>query len=152
MKYLVDTNNKVTNELKQDNDKLKKKLNRHDSDLDEIKTLLKKVLVPNQNLLPYTMDSPKSQYPTTAVPYNSKAPPLEGGNSTKIGGVWTLKHKISSPKFYELLIKTELKGDTDLYLKNFYNHINMCLNAVTRLREDILKAYHSIKIYSEFEK
>ena len=92
MKYLVDTNNKVTNELKQDNDKLKKKLNRHDSDLDEIKTLLKKVLVPNQNLLPYTMDSPKSQYPTTVVLDNKKDPPLEGVHYTKIGGMCTIKH------------------------------------------------------------
>ena len=59
---------------------------------------------------------------------NKKASPLEGGHSTKIGGMWTLKHEISSPKFYEFLIKIYLKGDTDMDLKNFYNHINMCLN------------------------
>ena len=39
------------------------------------------------------------------VPDKKKAPPLEGGNSTKNGGVWTLKHNIRSPKLYELLIK-----------------------------------------------
>ena len=44
-----------------------------------------------------------------------------------------LKHEIISPKFYELLIKIELKGDNALELNNFYNHINMCLNVVTRL-------------------
>ena len=47
--------------------------------------------------------------PTIVVPANRRAPPLEGGHSTKIGGIWTLKHEISSPKFYELLINTELK-------------------------------------------
>ena len=46
---------------------------------------------------------------TTVVPANRRDPPLEGEHSTKIGGMWTLKHEISSPKFYELLIKTELK-------------------------------------------
>ena len=55
--------------------------------------------------------------PTTAVPAHRRDPPLEGGHSTKIGGMWTLKHEISSPKFYELLIKKELKGDTAQDLK-----------------------------------
>ena len=72
--------------------------------------------------------------PTTVVPDNRRDPQLGGGHSTKIGDMCTLKHEISSPKFYELLIKTELKVDTSLDLKNFYNHINMCLNAVTRIR------------------
>ena len=83
--------------------------------------------------------------PTTVVPANMKDPPLEGVHSTKIGSMWTLKNEISSPKFYEILIKTELKEDTDLDIKNFYNHINMCINAVTRLREDLIPGYHSIK-------
>ena len=51
-----------------------------------------------------------------------------------MGGMWTLKHEISSPKLYEPLINTELKNDTTLDLNNFYNHINMYLNAVTRLK------------------
>ena len=50
-------------------------------------------------------DPPKAQYPTTVVPANRRAPTLDGGHSTKIGGMWTLKHEIISPKFYELLIK-----------------------------------------------
>ena len=50
--------------------------------------------------------SPKPLDPTTVVSSNMRAPPLDGGHSTKIGGMWTLKHKISSPKFYELLINT----------------------------------------------
>ena len=50
------------------------------------------------------------------------------------GGHWALKHDTRSPKLYELLTKTELKGGIDLDLKNFFNLINICLNAVTRLR------------------
>ena len=49
--------------------------------------------------------------------------------------MWTLKHEISSPKFYKLLIKKELKYDTALGLNNFYKHIKMYLNAVTRIPE-----------------
>ena len=79
--------------------------------------------------------------PTTVVPANRRDPPLEGGHYTKIGVTWTLKHDIISPKFYEILIKTELKGDTALDLKNLYNHINMFLNNVTRLQEDLLPGY-----------
>ena len=79
-------------------------------------------------------DSPKHQYPTTVVSANKKTPPLEGGHSTKNGDMWTLKHEIRSPKFYELIINIELKGNTDMELKNSYNHINMCLNVVNTLR------------------
>ena len=49
--------------------------------------------------------SPKCPYPNTLVLANRRAPPLGGKNSTKIGGIWTLKHEISSQKYYELLIK-----------------------------------------------
>ena len=95
-------------------------------------------------------DTSTPLYPTTVVPAKRRATPMDGGQYTKTGGVWTLKHDISSPKFYELLIKIELKGDTALDLNNFYNHINICLNAVTRLREDLLPGYHSIKRKSDF--
>ena len=44
--------------------------------------------------------------PTNVVPDNWRVPPLEIGHYTKIFGMWTLKHDISSPKFYELIIKT----------------------------------------------
>ena len=70
-------------------------------------------------------DPTKSQDPTTVVPSNKKDPPLEGGHSTKDGGMWTLKHETISPKFYELPIKTQLKVDTDMDLKNFYNYNRM---------------------------
>ena len=100
---------------------------------------------------PDNMYSPNSQDTITVVLDNKKDPSLEGGHYAKIGGMWTLKREIISPKFYEIPIKTELKGNTVLDLRNFYKHINMCINAVTRLREDLLPAYHSIKIKSEFE-
>ena len=75
------------------------------------------------------------------VTANRRDPPLEGGNYTNIGGMWNCKHEIISPKLYELLIKTEIKGVTSMDIKNFYNHIKMCLNAVTRLQEDLLPGY-----------
>ena len=68
---------------------------------------------------PEKKGSPKARYPTTVVPDKKRDPPLEGGYSTKIGDMWTLKHENISPKFYELLIKTEIKGDTALDLKNY---------------------------------
>ena len=80
------------------------------------------------------MYSPKSQYPTTMVPANKKALHLEDVHSMKIGVMCNLKHEISSPKLYELLIKIKLKGDTYMDLNNLYNQINMCLNSVTRLQ------------------
>ena len=87
---------------------------------------------------------------TTVVPVKRRDPPLNGRQFTTIGGMWTLKHETSSPKFYEHLIKIELKVDTAMELKNFYNHINMCLNAVTGLLEDIIPGYQSINRQSDF--
>ena len=95
--------------------------------------------------------SPKAQDTNTVFTDNKRDTPLEGGNSTKIGGMWNLKNDISSPKFYELLIKTELKEDNALDIKSFYNHIKRCINTFTRLREEILSDYHYIKIHSESE-
>ena len=56
--------------------------------------------------LPTQNDTSTPPDPNTAVLTNKRAPPLEGGHFTKIGGMWNFKHEISSPKFYELLIKT----------------------------------------------
>ena len=75
---------------------------------------------------------------------------MDGEQSTKIGGMWNLKHEIISPRLYELCIKTEIKRYTDLDIKNFYNHIKMCLNALARIQEDILPDCQSIKRHSEF--
>ena len=46
----------------------------------------------------YSIDkkNPKNlQYPINVVLDNKKASPFEGGNSTKNGGIWTLKHDIT---------------------------------------------------------
>ena len=66
----------------------------------------------------------------------------------KNSGMWNLKHDISSPKFYELLLKIYLKGDTDIDLKNFYNCIKMSLNAVMKLREYLLPLYQEIPTHT----
>ena len=55
---------------------------------------------------PTQKDTSTPPDPITMVQTNRRDPPLEGGHSTKIGGMCTLKHEISSPRFYELLIKT----------------------------------------------
>ena len=62
----------------------------------------------------------------------------------------SLKYETSSPKFYELLIKNKIKGDTDMDLKNFYNHTRIGLNTVTILQEDLFPGKKSIKIHSDF--
>ena len=104
----------------------------------------------NSELSPSQKDTSNPLYPITAVPDNRRAPPMDGRHYTKIGGMWNLKHEISSPKFYELLIKTELKGDTDMGIKNFYNHIKICLNALNRPQKDLFPGYQYIKRHSEF--
>ena len=83
---------------------------------------------------PDQKDTSTPPNPATVVTTKKGYPPLGGGNSTKICDMWTLKQEISSPEFYELLVKTELKGDTALDLKNFFNHVKLYLNAATRLR------------------
>ena len=90
---------------------------------------------------PTHKDTPTPPDTTNVVLANRRAPPLEGGNYTKIGGMWILKYEISSPKFYGLLIKTEIKVDNALDIKNFYNHIKMCLNPAIRLQEDLLPPF-----------
>ena len=119
-------------------------------DIKDIKETLNKIttfMMDQTNISkssPAQNDTSTPPDPTTMVHTTRRAPPLEGGISENIGGMWTLKHEISSPRFYELLIKIELKGDTALNLKNFYNHVKLSLNAVTRLREQLLPDYLSL--------
>ena len=81
------------------------KLDKQDSKLDNIIEMINKMMYQNQNsnYPPENMDSPQEQGPTTVVPANKKALPLEGGNSTKNGYLWTIKHDISSPKFWRII-------------------------------------------------
>ena len=76
--------------------------------MNKTKKVLIQIMSQKHNYSPDNMHSPKSQNTSTAVPDNKKSPPLKGGNSKNIYGMWTLKHDIRSPKFYELFIKTEL--------------------------------------------
>ena len=103
---MVDTSKQVASKLKKDNDKLNKKLNKHNFELSKIRILIYEVLVKNQNSSPHNMYSKKYQDPNTMFPDNKNIPPLECGISMKIGGMWTLKHEIISPKFYDLPTKT----------------------------------------------
>ena len=57
------------------------------------------MMTQKNNYLLENMDSPKAQDPNTVVQTNKKYLRLEGGHSMKIGGIWTLKHDINSPKF-----------------------------------------------------
>ena len=100
---------------------------------------------------PYQKYTSTPPDPTTTFQTNRKDPPLEGEISENVGGMWTLKHEISLPIFYELLIKIELKGDTALDLKNFYNHVKMSLNAMNILREQLLPDYLSIENNTDFK-
>ena len=79
----------------------------------------------NYKFSPAQKDTLTPLDPTNLVLDNRRDPSLDGRYYTKNGCMWTLKHEISSPKFYELLIKTELKRDTALDINNFYNHIKM---------------------------
>ena len=79
----------------------------------------------NSKLSPEQNDLSNPTDPTAVFPANTRASPLDEGKSNKIGGMRTLKHETTLPKVYELLIKTELKGDTDVNFKNFYNHIKI---------------------------
>ena len=83
---------------------------------DNLQVLTELMIDKTKNLKssPSQKDTSTPPEPTNLVPTNKRALPLEVEHSTKIRGMWTLKHDIRSPKFYELLIKTELKGDTSL--------------------------------------
>ena len=52
------------------------------------------LMMDNKNISkssPDHKDEPKYQDPTTVVPANRRAPPLDGGHYIKIVGMWTLK-------------------------------------------------------------
>ena len=76
------------------------KIKKQDSKLDMLTSMVRTMIncIHILNSLPDKKDSPKEHYPTTTVPTNKKSPQLEGGRSTKIGGMWNIKHEIRSPK------------------------------------------------------
>ena len=61
------------------------KFDKQDSKLDNITEMIKNMMYQNQNsnYLPESIDLLLANGPTTVVPDNKKALPLEGGNATK---------------------------------------------------------------------
>ena len=100
--------------------------------IDKIDKWMENLMDKFENSSPNKAETNKTQNSFTVVRTTRKVTALEGGNYHKIGLMWTLKHEISSPKFYELIIKTDLKGGTVLDINNFYNHIKIYLNEVNR--------------------
>ena len=52
----------------------------------------------NSKFSPAKKDTSTPPDPTTVVPANMRDSLLDGGHSTKICGMWTLKHEMRSPK------------------------------------------------------
>ena len=114
----IEANRKETVEKKMNTDE---KLTQITEDLKVLTETIKSMMdqTKKSKLSPAQKYTSTPTDPTTVVLANRRAPTLYMGHPNKIGGMWTLKHEIRSPKFYELLIKKEIKGNTDLYLKNF---------------------------------
>ena len=102
-------------------------MKKYDSKLENLTTLIKIMMDQNKNWnsSPENIYLPQAQVHITVFLSNNKDTSMEDGHSTKIGGMGALKHEIRSSKLYELLVKTELKGDTALYLKILYKNINI---------------------------
>ena len=115
-----------------------------DSKFDKIYKMEGNILYDFDNTSPNKVETNKPQYYNTVVHSNRKNPPLEGGIFQKIGQMWTLKHDICPPKFYELIIKNDLKVYTGIYLKDFHNNVNIFLNAVTRLRKRLFSDFRGL--------
>ena len=105
IKSAIETNKHKMRANKQDSDEKTTKFT------EEFKTMIAAIIDQINTLKssPAQKYISKSPNPTTVVPNNRRSPPLDVGQSTQIGVMLNLKHEISSPKFYELLIKTELK-------------------------------------------
>ena len=142
IKVSIDKNDRATYKKQKETDE------KYDKTRKLMENLMDKFYNPSSN----RVETNNPQYSIIMVHTNRKVPPLEGVNSHKIGVMYTLKHDISSPKSYELVIKTKLKGYTDMYLKNFYNHISICFNLVTRLINDLIPACWKIKRHFYFHK
>ena len=78
IQYSGVTNKQVTDELKQDNDEIKKKLNIYDLVISKSNKIPKQILVQNQNFSPENMYSPKANNSTTIITDINKTPPLKG--------------------------------------------------------------------------
>ena len=128
---MVEDNKKASDKYTEE---CNKTLNKHEYNFIKIKKVLGQVLVQTQPSSKDKVDLPKAQDPDTVLPYNNKSPPLVGVNPIKLCGMWNIKHDNSASNLYEFIIKTKIKMETALVLNAFYNNINICINAVTRIR------------------
>ena len=101
----IETNRQETDEKKIETDE---KITKITEDLKVFTATITSMMdqTNNSKFSPSQKDTSTPPDPTTVVPANRRDPPLDRGHYTKIGGMRTLKNDISSPKFYELLIKT----------------------------------------------
>ena len=110
IEFTIEANKKESDKNHKKTDEKLTLLTENQKETNEKITLLLTAMMTDKNNIskssPAQKDTSTPPDPTTVVPTNRRATPLEGVNSTKIGGMWTLKHEISSLKFYELLIKT----------------------------------------------
>ena len=102
MKALVDSKNVINYEFKRTPKK-------HASGSTNIQTILAQIVFQDQNYSTDKVESLTVQDLEIVVLANKKAQPWEGVHDMKIDGMCTLKHDIISSKFYEFLVKTQLK-------------------------------------------
>ena len=89
MQYLNDNVAYEFTEMMSDMNKRDSEYTKMRSDMNNIKKILTQMMSQKQNSSPDKIDSPMSQDTTTEALANKKATPLEGGHSTKNGGMWT---------------------------------------------------------------
>ena len=111
----------------------KKEMKETDAKLDKIKKWTKTIMDKPDNSSPKKVKNNPQDY-TTVVHTNRKVSPLEGEQYKEIRGILTLKHDISSPKFYKIILKADLKWDSALDLKKFHNQVKIFLNTATKLQ------------------
>ena len=87
---------------------------------------------------------------TTTVQTNKRDPPLEGRISEKFVAYGPSNMRSAHQNSISSASRQNSK-ETLLWILIFLNHIKMSLNAVTRLREDLLPDYQSTKRNSQFE-
>ena len=102
IKYLIDARKQDTDEIimKRDSVFIEIKF-----DLFNIKIILEQTMIHNHHYSPYKTDLSNAQDTGNVLPNNKKASLLKGLYSIKTGRIKTLKHKIISPKSYQLIIK-----------------------------------------------
>ena len=104
IKATIKSNNQESNNNHNNTDEKLTILTDNQKDTNEtLKLLLAEMKIDKNNIsksYPSQKDTSTTPDPTTMLPANRRDPPLDGGQYTNIGGMWTLKHEIRSPKFY----------------------------------------------------